>query len=309
MRALVTGGAGFIGSNVVKLLVQRSHTVRVLDNFSLGCIENLEGLEVEFFKGDVCDAELVEAAVRGSEVVFHLAASVGNIRSIECPVVDSEVNVLGTLRVLEAARRHGVSKVIYSSSSAIFGDPNYLPIDEAHPTNPSSPYGVSKLAAEKHCLCYAKLYGITAICLRYFNVYGVSQRYDAYGNVIPIFALRLLKQQPLKIYGDGEQTRDFVDVRDVARANVLSMERNVPSGCYNIGSGTATTINSLAEVIQNLSGVKTPVKHAEPRKAEVRHSVSRIDAARVALSYSPEIPLDQGLSNYLEWLRLLNNGN
>jgi len=220
MKALVTGGAGFIGSNVVKLLVDEGHDVLVLDNLSSGYRCNLSALQtVEFVEGDVRDAALVSRVMHGVEVVFHLAASVGNIRSIEHPIEDSEINVIGTLRVLEAARRTGVRKIIFSSSAGIFGELKHLPIREDHPVEPDSPYGASKLAAEKLCLAYAKLYDLEAICLRYFNVYGVNQRYDAYGNVIPIFAHRLLHGMPLIIYGDGEQTRDFVNVRDVARAN------------------------------------------------------------------------------------------
>ena len=189
MRTLVTGGAGFIGSNIVRLLVESGHAVTVLDDLSSGFRKNLEPFpSVALMEGDVRDAEAVAEAIAGAEMVFHLAASVGNKRSIEHPVRDSEVNVIGTLRVLEAARHAGVRKVVYSSSAGIFGELRTLPIREDHPVEPDSPYGASKLAAEKLCLAYGRLYGIEAVSLRYFNVYGVNQRYDAYGNVIPIFA-------------------------------------------------------------------------------------------------------------------------
>src|SRR5436309_4048037 len=231
MKALVTGGAGFIGSNLVKLLIAEGHQVTVLDNLLSGNKRNLEPFpQVRFIHGDVRDPETVERATHGQEVVFHLAASVGNTRSIEHPIDDSEINVIGTLRILEAARSAGVRKVVFSSSAGIFGELKTLPIREDHAVEPDSPYGASKLAAEKLCLAYAKLYPMDCVCLRYFNVYGVNQRYDAYGNVIPIFAHRIFHDQPVTIFGDGEQTRDFVNVRDVASANVKAALANGVSG-------------------------------------------------------------------------------
>jgi UDP-glucose 4-epimerase len=220
-KVLITGGAGFIGSNVAKLLIEAGLCVVVLDNLSSGYSRNLDPFcQIEFIEGDVRSADVVARAIRGAQVVFHLAASVGNMRSVQNPVLDSEINVIGTLRVLEAARRAEVNRVVFSSSAGIFGELKALPIAEDHPQDPDSPYGASKLAAEKQCLVYNRLYGMQNVCLRYFNVYGPNQRYDAYGNVIPIFANRILKGQPLTIYGDGEQTRDFVNVHDVAEANM-----------------------------------------------------------------------------------------
>ncbi|HZI48659.1 MAG TPA: SDR family NAD(P)-dependent oxidoreductase, partial [Pyrinomonadaceae bacterium] len=201
-KALVTGGAGFIGSNVAKLLVEEGYDVFVIDNLFSGYRKNIDQLKsVHFIEADVRDEVAVAHAMEGTEIVFHLAASVGNVRSIEQPIDDSEVNLLGTIRVLEAARHAGVRKLICSSSAAIFGELRHLPISEDHPTEPDSPYGVSKLAEEKMCLAYSRLYELEAVGLRYFNVYGVNQRYDAYGNVIPIFAHRLLRREPLIVYG------------------------------------------------------------------------------------------------------------
>src|ERR1051325_3950720 len=220
-KALVTGGAGFIGSNIVKLLVEEGYDVFVIDNLSSGYRRNLDQLKsVRFTEADVRDEAAVTRAMEGTEIVFHLAASVGNVRSIEQPIDDSEVNLLGTIRVLEAARHAGGRKVICSCCAAIFCELRHLPISEDQPTEPDSPYGGSKPAEEKMCLAYSRLYELEAVGLRYFNVYGVNQRYDAYGNVIPIFAHRLLRREPLIVYGDGEQTRDFVNVADVARANL-----------------------------------------------------------------------------------------
>jgi UDP-glucose 4-epimerase len=304
MKTLVTGGAGFIGSNVVKLLVEQGHHVTVLDNLSSGYRCNLDPFpSVEFIEGDVRDEACMERAERDVEVVFHLAASVGNTRSIEHPIEDSEVNVIGTLRVLEAARRHHVRKIVFSSSAGIFGELKTLPIREDHPVEPDSPYGASKLAAEKLCLAYAKLHGLESVCLRYFNVYGVNQRYDAYGNVIPIFAHQMVHGLPLTIFGDGEQTRDFVNVRDVAQANYKAALAEGVSGAFNISSGTRITVNRLVELMRDASGIQPAVEHGPPRKGDVRHSLADISAARAAFGYEPGVALPTGLAEYMQWAK------
>lgn len=304
MRALVTGGAGFIGSNLVKLLLERGHDVVVLDNYSSGYPENLIGLSgARVIEGDVRDDAVLKNAVPGCEVVFHLAASVGNTRSIEHPIQDSEVNVLGTLRVLEAARHHRVRKVVFSSSAGVFGELKTVPIREDHPAEPDTPYGASKLGAEKLCLAYAKLYPLECVCLRYFNVYGVNQRYDAYGNVIPIFVHRALRGEPVTIHGDGEQTRDFVNVRDVAMANYRAGLSRAVSGAFNIASGTRVTINRLAAMVTQSSGLDVTVQHGPPRPGDVRHSLADVSAARGAFGYKPTVRLEDGLPEYLEWAR------
>jgi UDP-glucose 4-epimerase len=303
-KALVTGGAGFIGSNVVKVVVEDHYKVVVLDNLVSGYRKNLDALrDVQFIEGDVRDEAALTRALEGVEVIFHLAASVGNIRSMEQPVEDSDVNVIGTIRLLEAARSAGVKKIICSSSAAIFGELRYLPINETHSTEPDSPYGVSKLAEEKMCLAYSKLYELEAVCLRYFNVYGVNQRYDAYGNVIPIFTYRLLRGEPLVIYGDGEQTRDFVNVQDVARANLLAAQAQGVSGPFNIASGASITINELAEILRDVSNVNLPVHHEPARKGEVRDSVADISAAANAFGYQATVGIRDGLSQYLSWAK------
>jgi UDP-glucose 4-epimerase len=301
-KALVTGGAGFIGSNVAGLLAAEGYDVVVLDSLATGYEQNLSGLgRVRLVRGDVRDAGLVASLAEGAEVVFHLAASVGNTRSIENPFEDSEVNVLGTLAVLEAARRAGARKVVYSSSAAIFGELRRLPIDEEHPAEPDSPYGVSKLAGEKHCLAYSRLHGLEAVCLRYFNVYGVRQRYDAYGNVIPIFVRLLLRGEPLTVYGDGEQTRDFVNVSDVARANLLAARAAGVSGAFNIASGESLTVNRLVAMLREASGRDVEVRHAPDRKGDVRHSRADISRAREVLGYEPATAMAEGLAEYLGW--------
>jgi UDP-glucose 4-epimerase len=302
MKALVTGGAGFIGSNIVERLLAMGHEPVVLDNLASGFADNLLP-GVRFVAGDVRDRAAVDAAVSGCQVVFHLAASVGNTRSIEHPVTDAEVNVIGTLNVLEAARAQGIERIVFSSSAGIFGELKTLPIAEDHPQDPDSPYGVSKLAAEKMCLVYNTLYSMQNVCLRYFNVYGPHQRYDAYGNVIPIFANRILRGQPLTIFGDGEQTRDFVNVHDVAAANIRAGLTPGVQGVFNIGSGTRVTINALAQMMQDAAGRQVGIQHAPPRKGDVRDSLADIRAAQAGFGFAPEVEMTAGLTEYMAWIR------
>jgi len=304
MRTLVTGGAGFIGSTIVRLLLAEGHEVTVLDNFMSGFHCNLEPYpEVHLIDGDVRNADDVHQAVDGVEVIFHLAASVGNTRSIEYPIEDSDINVLGTLRILEAARSHNVRKVIFSSSAGIFGELKTLPIREDHPAEPDSPYGASKLAGEKMCLAYNKLYDLEVTCLRYFNVYGVNQRYDAYGNAIPIFARRMLRGKPVTIFDDGEQTRDFANAQDVAQANYKAALAEGISGVFNVGSGSRISINRLVELMQEISGTESVVEYGPPRKGDVRDSLADSSAARDAFGYEPVVRLEAGLAEYIAWAK------
>ena len=304
MRALVTGGAGFIGSNLVRLLVDKGIDVTVFDNLSSGYQANLAAIpQINFISGDVRNADSVSDAAQGIDVVFHLAASVGNSRSILNPIEDSEINILGTLRVLEACRKQGVRKLVFSSSAGIFGELKTLPIREDHPLEPDSPYGASKLGAEKLCLAYSKLYDLEVVCLRYFNVFGVHQRYDAYGNVIPIFAHRLLQGVPITVFGDGEQTRDFVNVRDVAQANYLASTASGVSGAFNIGSATNVTINHLVNIMGDVSGLEPRIDYAPPRQGDVRHSLADISLAYQRIGYSPTVGLQDGLTTYMDWAK------
>src|SRR5215212_3132582 len=303
-KILVTGGAGFIGSTIVRvLLAEHGADVAVLDNLQSGYRENLEGLPIRFVEGDVRDAEALGDAMEGCDSVFHLAASVGNVRSIEHPIDDSEINMLGTLRVLEAARHLGVRKVVFSSSAGIFGELKTVPIGEDHPAEPDTPYGASKLGAEKMCLAYAKLYPLECVCLRYFNVYGVNQRYDAYGNVIPIFAHRIFRGEPVTIFGDGEQTRDFVNVRDVAAANIRAAQAAGVSGAFNVASATRITINDLARMMYRHAGIEPRIQYGPPRKGDVRDSLADISAAQRAFGYAPTVGLEEGLAEYVAWAR------
>lgn len=300
----MTGGAGFIGSNLVRQLLEDGHEITVLDSLMSGCRENLTGYrDVHFIEGDVRDPQAVTDAIKEAEVVFHLAASVGNKRSIDHPVSDAEINVLGTLNVLEAARREGVRKIVTSSSAGIFGELKTLPIREDHPVEPDSPYGCTKLCEEKLCLSYAKLYEIEAVCLRYFNVYGPNQLFDAYGNVIPIFGFKMLRGEPLTIFGDGEQTRDFVSVRDVVQANIKAAQAVGISGAFNLGSGERITINRLIELLEDASGIRADVKYGSPRPGDVRHSLADIGLAQKAIGYAPSVSLAEGLREYMDWAK------
>jgi UDP-glucose 4-epimerase len=304
VKVLVTGGAGFIGSNLVKRLSQDGHEVTVLDNLLSGYRCNLDPFpEVRFVEGDVRDEAAVADAITGAEVVFHLAASVGNKRSIDHPITDAEINVIGTLRVLEAARRNGVRKIVTSSSAGIFGELKTLPIHEDHAVEPDSPYGCTKLCKEKECLAYAKLYDIEAVCLRYFNVYGPNQRFDAYGNVIPIFTFKMLRGETLTIFGDGEQTRDFINVHDVVQANIKAAHAVGVSGAFNLGSAERITINALVDFLREASGIEPKVVHGPPRPGDVRHSLADISAAKRAFGFEPAISLQEGLKEYMDWAK------
>ncbi|PKP41359.1 MAG: epimerase [Bacteroidetes bacterium HGW-Bacteroidetes-10] len=305
-KILVTGGAGFIGSNLVKQLLKEENSVTILDNFFSGYRSNLDPFQqVHIVEGDVRDKAAVELAMRGAEVVFHLAASVGNKRSIDNPITDAEINVLGTINVLEAARKEGVRKIVTSSSAGIFGELKTMPIKEDHPIEPDSPYGCTKLCEEKLCLSYAKLYDIEAVCLRYFNVYGPNQRFDAYGNVIPIFVFRMLRNEPLIIFGDGEQTRDFVHVDDVVLANINAADSIGVSGAYNIASGTSVTINSLVNLITKGNNNLVRVEYGPERAGDVRHSLADISLARQKINYIPKTDLESGIDEYVKWAQNL----
>lgn len=303
MKALVTGGSGFIGSNVTRMLLEKGIEVRVYDNLSSGYFENIKDFDVEFVQKDILDTEAVNEACKGVDVVFHLAASVGRQRSIDNPQLDSQINLIGTVNVLEGMRLNGVKRIVYSSSAAMFGELLTPEIDESHPQNADSPYGVSKLAAEKMILAYTGIYDIQAICLRYFNIYGVNQRYDLYGNVIPIFAHKLFAGEPLTIYGDGTQTRDFVNVRDIARANLMAGLSDIPTNYFNMGSGSSITINRLAEMMQDISGIHTGIQYLPKRKADVLHCKANATKVLDTMGFKAEVSLEEGLVQYIDWYR------
>jgi nucleoside-diphosphate-sugar epimerase len=301
VKALVTGGAGFIGSNIAGYLLGCGWQVRVLDNLSSGYERNLERLDVELMVGDVRDPDSARRACKGIDIIFHLAASTGRQRSLDDPLLDSGTNLLGTVNILEGMLKHDVERIVHSSSAAIFGEPLAPSVDENHPQNADSPYGVSKLAAEKMALAYSGIYGITAVCLRYFNIYGVNQRYDLYGNVIPIFAERIFSGKRITIFGDGEQTRDFANVSDVAKANFQAATADVKTGCYNLGSGSSITINKLAGMMQDIANRHVGAEYAPERLADIRHCRADISKIRAELGFEPTVGLEEGLREYMGW--------
>lgn len=301
-RILVTGGAGFIGSHLVDKLALENEMF-VVDNLFSGSLSNLGKSKdrITFIKGDIRDKALMKDIVTKVEFVFHLAADVGNVRSIEDPFANMEVNVQGTLNLLEACLSSNINRFVYSSSAAIYGEAKYLPIDEDHPLNPESPYAVSKLAAEKYAFAFYKVHGLPATCLRYFNVYGSRQESSEYGNVIPIFLKRISEGKPFTIFGDGNQTRDFVFVEDVVKANILAATQSQTiGGIFNVATGKQTSVNELANLVKQVVGKEVPIIHAKPRAGEVRHSLANIEKAKKFLGYNPEINLKEGLALILK---------
>lgn len=297
-RAAVTGGAGFIGSHLAEELVKRDYQVTILDNLFSGRMENLAGLirkdNVQFIEGSITNLSLLKEIFQNIDFVFHQAAISSVPGSIEDPSATSEVNITGTLNVLLAARDNQVKKVIYASSSAVYGDTPALPKREDLLPSPQSPYAVSKLAAEHYCQVFQEVYGVTTVCLRYFNVYGPRQNPDSqYAAVIPIFIKRAAEGSPLTIFGDGKQTRDLVYISDVVEANILAAESNA-SGVYNIGQGKSITINELAKLIIKLVGTDVKPVYQQPRDGDVRHSLADISKAKT-FGYEPEYGLEEGL--------------
>jgi UDP-glucose 4-epimerase len=299
VRALVTGGGGFIGSAVVRALLECGAHVRVLDNFSTGNRGNLEEIwdEIEIVEGELRSYERVHAAMRGMELVFHQAALPSVPRSVQDPLTTSAVNVDGTLNVLLAARDEGVRRIVFASSSSVYGDGGDLPRREQSPTNPASPYAVSKLAAERYCTSFSKIYGLETVSLRYFNVFGVRQDpRSQYAAVVPRFITSVAAGRPVLIYGDGEQSRDFTYVSNVVDANLRAATSDGVAGAViNVATGQVTTVNELAEMIGQILGRPVEREHAEPRPAEVRASWASVDTARELLGWEPAVSLEEGL--------------
>ncbi len=305
MRVLLTGGAGFIGSHVAEHLLTHGHEVVVVDDLSSGKRENVpEG--ARFFEGDIRSGcgELFQ--VFRPEILCHQAAQIDVRRSVREPDFDAAVNLLGTIRLLQNSVKYGVIRVIFASSGgAVYGEQQEFPAAESHPQYPVSPYGVSKLAAERYLHFYHSQYGISYAALRYANVYGPRQDPHGEAGVVAIFSGNLAAQKASTINGTGEQTRDYVYVGDVARANVLALEGDPPSGAYNIGTGVETSVNRLYELLQRISGKDLPPKYGAAKPGEqVRSSVDPSHARRV-LSWRPEVDLDAGLSETLRFFGAL----
>ena len=298
MRVLVTGGAGFIGSHIVDALVLSGAHAAVLDDLSTGRAENVRS-GVRLYRMRVQDPGLDEViAGERPDVVFHQAAQVSVPASIRNPLADGEINLLGTLNLIEACLRHGAPKIVFASSAAVYGQPVYLPVDEEHPVAPLAPYGVSKLAAEFYLAMYARTRDLRFTALRYANVYGPRQDAAGEGGVVAIFADRLRRGEAPAIFGDGEQTRDFVHVRDVAAANLLAAAKG-DGEVINVGAGSRVTVNTLWETFCRVAGRRLDPVYSPPRSGDILHSSLSPEKARRELAWQPETSLDKGLEDTL----------
>ena len=304
--ALVTGGAGFIGSHLVDELVNRGCRVSVLDNLSTGNPENLHPSEdrIDFFEGDIRDMAAVKRAIENCEVVFHLAAMVSVPQTVADPLLSTDVNIMGTATVLEAARQQQCKAVIFASSCAVYGDNPQQPKTEQMPTQTLSPYAQQKLTAEQYMTLFSQNYGLSAVSLRFFNVYGPRQDPSSpYSGVISIFMNRALAGEAPNIYGDGRQSRDFIYVKDIVRALMLAADPSAAGRVINVGSGSSVTITELWERITALAGIQMPANYTDARKGDILHSLSSIQLARELLSFEPSVMLDDGLKLTFDWYR------
>ncbi len=303
---LVTGGAGFIGSHLVEELLRRGEAVRVLDNFSTGRRENLEALSgrLEVLEGDLRDPARLAEAVNGVELVFHQAAFVSVPQSMQDPETCFAVNAAGSVALLEAARRAGVRKVVLASSTAVYGDPQEFPIGEQTPLHPLSPYAVSKQVNELYARLYTQAFGLPVVALRYFNVYGPRQRPDSdYAAAIPIFVRRLVSGQAVTIYGDGRQSRDFIFVKDVVRANLLAADCEAAAGeALNVCTGLEVRLLDLLEELNELAPGGPQVRFSDPRPGDIYRSVGDPQKAARLLGFHAETPLADGLKQTVEWM-------
>ncbi len=296
MKVVITGGAGFIGSHIAEHWVGKAD-VFVLDNLRTGYEENLKSLpQVKFIKGDIREKDVVEEVLEGADYVFNLAALVSVPESILKPEETIEINVKGLINILKAAQKFGVKKVVHSSSAAIYGDEPTLPKKVDMPPVPKTPYGITKLDGEYWCNFFSEEYGVGAISLRYFNVFGPRQDPNSqYAAAIPIFVSRAIKNEPILIYGDGEQTRDFIFVKDVVKANVLAAESNLNAGVFNVATGKSITILDLAKKIVEITNSKSEIKFEAERPGDIKHSSADISETVSMLGFSPDFQFEEAL--------------
>jgi len=301
---LVTGGAGFIGSHLVRRLVAEGVAVRVVDNVSTGQLARLEDLRgsIEFIEGDLADDRVSDEVVEGVDYVFHQAAVPSVPRSVRDPIATNRANVTATLNLLESCRRAEVRRFVYAASSSAYGDTEILPKTETMSPNPLSPYALQKLVGEHYCKLYYDLYGLETVSLRYFNVFGPNQDpHSEYSAVIPKFISALLATEPITVYGDGEQSRDFTYVDNVVEANLVAMRASdAPGKVFNIGCGERISLNILIHLLKRILGVNATVNYSDPKPGDVRHSLADITLASCILGYSPKIMVEEGLGRTVE---------
>lgn len=304
MNVLVTGGAGFIGSHIVRTLLERGDHVRVLDNFSTGNRENLAGLDIELIEADLRDASRVTQACRGVETIFHEAAFVSVSQSMKEPTECFDVNVTGTASLMQAAHKYGVRRVVFATSAAVYGDSDAYPLSEETPLRPLSPYAASKCVDEIYGQLYTTSFGLEVVGLRYFNVYGPRQRPDSqYAAAVPIFINRLLENKPITIFGDGGQTRDLIFVGDVVRANLMAaVHPSAPGGVFNICTGLETRIIDLIEILQDLFPSAPAPEFAESRAGDIYRSIGSPQKAADLLDFRATVSLAEGLTQTVEWM-------
>jgi UDP-N-acetylglucosamine/UDP-N-acetyl-alpha-D-glucosaminouronate 4-epimerase len=306
-KYLVTGGAGFIGSHIVKRLVNDGGQVRVVDNLSTGQARRLDALRsaIQFIEGDLAEEAIARRAVEGIDFVLHQAAVPSVQRSVADPVGTNRANVTATLNLLESCRRAGVRRLVYAASSSAYGDTEVLPKHEDMPPHPLSPYALQKFVGERYCRLYHELFGLETVSLRYFNVFGPGQDpHSEYSAVIPKFIKGLLAKQPITIYGDGEQSRDFTYIDNVVEANLLALEAPDAAGkMCNIGCGERITLNRLVTLLEQQLGTKAQVSYTPPNAGDVRNSLADIERAKVLLRYRPEIMIEEGLRRTIEAMR------
>jgi UDP-glucose 4-epimerase len=306
MRALVTGGAGFIGSHLVEELLRMGASVRVLDNFSSGKRENLEAFhgDLEILEGDLRDEEAVKAAIRDVELVFHLAAFISVPQSMVDPEECFAVNVAGTIKLLEAARRAGVHKIVLSSSTAVYGNPDTFPTGEEAPQRPLSPYALSKQVNELYARLYTQTFNLPVTALRYFNVYGPRQRPDSdYAAAISIFTRRLVNGEPITIFGDGKQSRDFIFVKDVVRANLRASESDSAGEVFNVCTGCETSLLDLLETLSEVFPRQPEVRFKAPRPGDIYRSKGDPEKAAAILGFRASTSLTSGLAQTIQWMK------
>ena len=304
MKVLVTGGAGFIGSHVVDRLVNDGHQVRIIDNLSSGTLENilkhLNSGKCEFLKGDIRDPNIVAKSLNEVESVVHLAAIISVPLSVKNPELTFDVNLSGTLNLLRLSAKEGVGRFVFASSCAVYGDPESLPIKEEAATNPISPYAQSKIEAENASIDFSERRLLPSVVLRFFNVYGPRQANNDYSGVITRFIDCTKQKLPLTIYGDGSQTRDFVNVNDIIEAIVASLTKaKVKGQVFNIGTGKPTSINELAKTVLDTAGMELQISYKEPRAGEIKDSYADIAKAKMCLDYKPSVSLKDGLKHLM----------